>query len=147
MKKGKGKKKSISTWSKDVVCLKDHNQEASPTTEQKIQLAQLNLGMKKLVFNVDSDATEVHEKIISAFPVLSECGGYSLMRVADNSRDLIAIDGCEGGANVSYLKDILRQAKLYVRPLQCDISEDRQRALNKESKEVWLFVYIDKNLY
>ena len=55
MKKGKGKKKSISTWSKDVVYLKDRNQETSPTTEQKIQLAQLNLGMKKLVFNVDSD--------------------------------------------------------------------------------------------
>ena len=53
----------------------------------------------------------------------------------------------QGGANVSYLKYILRQAKLYVRPLQCDISEDQQRALNKESKEVWLFVYIDKNLY
>ena len=67
MKKGKGKKKSISTWSKDVVCLKDRNQETSPTTEQKIGLAQLNLGMKKLVFNVDSDATEYMKRLSLLF--------------------------------------------------------------------------------
>ena len=38
-------------------------QDTSPTTEEKIQLAQLNLnlGCKKLVFGSESDATEVHD--------------------------------------------------------------------------------------
>ena len=34
-----------------MVCLKDCDHETSPSTEEKIELAQLNLGLKKLVFN------------------------------------------------------------------------------------------------
>ena len=58
------------------------------------------------------------------------------MRVSENSRDLVAIEGPDGGVTVTFLKDILRQAKLYIRPLQCDIPEDRLKMLNKEAKEV-----------
>ena len=58
------------------------------------------------------------------------------MRVSENSRDLVAIEGPDGGVTVTFLKDILHQAKLYIRPLQCDIPEDRLKMLNKEAKEV-----------
>lgn len=133
--KSKVKKKAC-MWTKEVVCLKECDQDTSPTTEEKIQLAQLNLGCKKLVFGSESDATEVHYTILTAFPILSECGGYTLMRTSDNSRTLVSIEGPDGGITVPFLKDILRQAKLYVRPLQCDIPEDLLKALNKEAKEV-----------
>lgn len=57
------------------------------------------------------------------------------MCVSENSRDLVAIEGPDGGVTVTFLKDILRQAKLYIRPLQCDIPEDTLKLLNKD-KEV-----------
>ena len=91
--------------------------------EEKIELAQLNLGLRKLVFNSEGDANHIHDIILEAFPILDDCGGYTLMRVAENSRNLIAIEGPDGGTTVTFLKDILRQAKLYLRPLQCDVPE------------------------
>lgn len=37
--KGKGKKKAVTTWTKEVICLKECEQETSPSTEEKIELA------------------------------------------------------------------------------------------------------------
>jgi hypothetical protein len=138
--KGKGKKKAVGTWTKEVICLKDCDQETSPSTEEKIELAQLNLGLRKLVFSAEGDANHIHDVICRSFPILEECGGYTLMRVSENSRDLVAIEGPDGGVTVTFLKDILRQAKLYVRPLQCDIPEERLKMLNKESREVKCYI-------
>lgn len=135
--KGKGKKrKAVSTWTKEVICLKDSEQSMSPTTEEKIELAQMNLGLRKLVFSAKGDSSHIHQVITDAFPILDECGGYTLMRVADNSRELVAIEGPDGGVTVTFLKDILRQAKLYIRPLQCDVPEDKLKKLNEEAKDV-----------
>ena len=64
---------------------------------------------------------------MAAYPVLSECGCYSLMRLAENSRALIRIDAPSGGMTIPFLKDILRQAKLFVRPFQTDISIDEAK--------------------
>lgn len=138
--KGKGKKKAVGTWTKEVICLKDCDQKTSPSTEEKIELAQLNLGLRKLVFSAEGDANHIHDVICRSFPILKECGGYTLMRVSENSRDLVAIEGPDGGVTVTFLKDILRQAKLYVRPLQCDIPEERLKMLNKEAREVKCYI-------
>ena len=37
--KGKGKKKAVGTWMKEVICLKDWDQDTAPNTEEKIELA------------------------------------------------------------------------------------------------------------
>ena len=104
-------------------------------------MAQLSLS-KKLVFPAEGDAAEVHDIILSNFPILSECGGYTLMRTADNSRSLVAVEGPDGGTTVPFLKDILRQARLYIRPLQSDIEEYRLKILNREAKEVTCVILI-----
>ena len=138
---GKGKKKAVGIWTREVICLKDSNQECSPSTEEKIELTQLNLGLRKLFFSAEGDAAHINDVILEAFPILDECGGYTLMRVSENSRDLVGIEGPDGGVTVPFLKDILRQAKLYFRPLQCDIPGEKLKALNKEAKEV-NYVYL-----
>jgi hypothetical protein len=138
--KPKGKKKAA-TWTKDVICLKYSDQDVSPTTEEKMELAALNLGPRKLVFGAESDASEVHGTILTEFPILNDCGGYTLMRVSENSRSLVAIEGPSGGVDVPFLRDILRQAKLYVRPLQCDVPEKHLKLLIKETKEVRLYYF------
>ena len=58
------------------------------------------------------------------------------MEVSENSCDLVRIEGPDSGVTVPFHKDILRQAKLYIRPLQCDIPDEKLKALNKEAKEV-----------
>lgn len=46
------------------------------------------------------------------------------MRLGENSHHMVEIEGPESGITVSLLKDILNQAKLYIRPLQKDITEE-----------------------
>ena len=53
-----------------------------------------------------------------------KCGGYTLLHLGTRSKSLVEIEGGEDVVDVAYLKHILNQAKLYVRPLQCDIAED-----------------------
>ena len=84
----------------------------------------MGLGLSEAVFNSDGDAEHIHQVLLEKFPVLESCGGYTLLRLAENSHSMVEIEGPDSGMTVSYLKDILNQAKLYIRPLQRDISEE-----------------------
>ena len=84
----------------------------------------MGLGLSQAVFNTDGDAEHIHDVLLKNFPVLESCGGYTLLRLAENSHSMVEIEGPDSGMTVSYLKDILNQAKLYIRPLQKDISEE-----------------------
>ena len=118
---GSGGKK---TWKKQCICLRDKEQEWKPNSEEKMQLARMGLGLSEIIFDCGGDADSIHRAILHKFPVLDICGGYSLLRLAENSHSLVEIVGPEGGLTVPYLKDILNQAKLYIRPLQKDIQEE-----------------------
>ena len=84
-----------------------------PTTEERIELAKLGLGLKKLTFDADGDAQHIHDIITTAYPMLIACGGYTLMRLAENSRELVSIDGPDGGMTIPFLKDIcVRQSSM-----------------------------------
>ena len=89
-----------------------------------MELARLGLGLAELVFDFNGDAEHIHFVLLNQFPQLEACGGYTLMRLKENSYDLVEIEYPAKGLNVSYLKDILNQAKLYVRPLQRSIAEE-----------------------
>lgn len=123
------KRLKTSTYTKDTICIMYREQTWLPTTEERIELAKLGLGLKKLTFDADGDAQHIHDTITRAYPVLISCGGYTLMRLAENSRELVCIDGPDGGMTIPFLKDILRQAKLYVRPLQTDITVKEAKKL------------------
>ena len=124
-KKGKGKlggsgrlKPGRSTWRKECICLRDRQQGSKPSAEEKMELARMGLGLAEVVFNADGDAEHIHSMLTKKFPVLDSC------RLGENSRALVEIKGPDSGLTVRYLKDILNQAKLYIRPLQSDISEE-----------------------
>ena len=61
---------------------------------------------------------------MASYPALSNCGGYTLLQLGSGSKNFVEIEGPDTGIAVPYLKDILNQEKLYIRPLQCDISEE-----------------------
>lgn len=66
---------------------------------------------------------EFHEEIMSAFPKLSEGGGYELLRTQpNNNRELCVIPPKCGGYAVEYLKNVVSQAKIFIRPIQKDLS-------------------------
>lgn len=92
----------VGTWTREVICLKGCDQETSPSTEKKIKLVQLNLGLRKLVFGMDDNANHIHNVILNAFPILDKCGRYTLMRVSENSHNLIATEGPDGGVAVNF---------------------------------------------
>ena len=87
----------------------------------------MGLGLAELSFDHDGDGEHIHSVLIGQFPQLETCGGYTLLRLNDNSHDLMEIEYPSKGMNVSYLKDILNQAKLYIRPLQKSITEEDVR--------------------
>ena len=127
-------KKAVGTWTKEVICLKDCNQETSPSTEEKIELAQLNLGLRKLVFSAEGDANHIMWSISYTGRMWRlHPDAYACIRE-------LSWLGCNRRARwwcyCDLPKDILRQAKLYIWPLQCDIPEERLKLLNKEAKEV-----------
>ena len=129
-RKGKGKfvpgrrSGSRNVWRKATICLRDKDQICKPSAEEKMELAKLGLGLAELTFDYNGDAEHIHSILLSQFPQLEACGGYTLMRLKENSYDLVEIEYPVKGLNVSYLKDILNQAKLYIRPLQRSIAEE-----------------------
>ena len=88
-----------------------------------MELAKIGLGATEIIFNSDGDADHIHTMLLSKFPVLDSCGGYTLLRLGENSHNLVEIEGPISGLTVPFLKDVLNHAKLYVRPLQSDITE------------------------
>ena len=49
-----------------------------------IQLSKIGLELKKLTIHIKGDAQHIHQVTMAAYPVLSECESYSLMRLAEN---------------------------------------------------------------
>lgn len=47
--------------------------------------------------------------------------------MATGSKSLVEIEGEEDGVDVAYLKQILNQAKLYIRTLPCDVTDDTEK--------------------
>ena len=121
--RGKAKTPGKSIWKRDCICLTESDQTWKPSPEEKMKLAKMGLGLKEISFIIDGE-DHVHDALLSTFPVLAKCGGYTLLRLGGGSKSLVEIEGPKSGITVPYLRDILNQAKLYMRPLQCDISEE-----------------------
>ncbi len=75
------------------------------------------------MFDSTGGEDHVHDAVLSTFPALGKCRGCTHLRLGAGSKGLIEIEGPDTGITVPYSKDILNQAKLYVRPLQCDICD------------------------
>ena len=112
----------LSCWKKKSFCLSHCQQTLKPTPQEKISLAKIGLETKSLVFSLEGNAHHVHSVITKEWPVLERCGGYTLLRLAENSHSLVEIEPpLSGHINVQFLKAILNNATLYIRPLQRSI--------------------------
>ena len=63
----------------------------------------MGLGLSGAVFNSNGDAEYIHHVVLVKFPVLESCGGYTLLRLAENSHSMVEIEGPDSGMTVPYL--------------------------------------------
>lgn len=68
------------------------------------------------------DADDINFELTDAFPKLKEGGGFELLRVIERGRMLEVIPVPPDGYTVPYLKDVVQQAKVYIRPIQRSLS-------------------------
>ena len=121
----KTKKKRLSTWSHDFVCLWSTSTTKPPSCLEIADLIRAGLGRKQITLFDGDGSHELHREILHTFPRLSEGGGYELLRVAESGqRNLCVIPSPSDGYSVSCLREVLRQAKVYIRPVQNDLSLD-----------------------
>ena len=92
------------------------------------------LGEKRITLLMDSGSYEIHEELQSQFPQLRNCGGFELCRLADGGggRGLYAIPSPKNGYTVAYLRAVLHHAKVFIRPLQKDITVDEENTSLEE---------------
>lgn len=139
--KGKGPKSAKATqpsrltiWKKEVMCLRCKDAKKVPDTVEKIALGKIGLTVKEVKFDLDGDLWHFDSMVKGAFPELYFTGGYTLMRPS-GSKNLAVIDPPKGGFNVRYIKDILQNARLYIRPLQNNIDDDLLKQADGEECE------------
>ena len=69
------------------------NSRGSLPLEEKMELAKMGLGLREVVFKTDVDAEHIHRVLLDTFLVLEACGGYTLLRLAENSHSMVEIQG------------------------------------------------------
>ena len=94
----KKKPKKDIPWSHTFVCLADTEADCVP--KDYSVLTANGLGKMKLQLFESSDAMDIHETIIKAFPKLDHAGGYDFLRTEENSKsvqdiiEMIKKDNC-----------------------------------------------------
>lgn len=123
--KRKSKKTKISMWEHEFICLADINQSTPPSPMEKAELINAGLGPKKICLFEHGEAFEFHDELLHAFPKLADAGGYEFLRtLPNNNRLLCVIPPQSGGYTVQYLKNVVGNAKVFIRPLQQRLSLD-----------------------
>ncbi len=88
-----------------------------------IFLNSIGLGSKTLSLPEDGDVNDIHEEILDSYPQLCDAGGFELLRVPSRGRsELEQIPSPVGGYTTGFLKDVVKQARIYIRPIQKDLS-------------------------
>lgn len=124
-RKGKTKKKKVPTWSHTFVCLSSTSQDTIPDSQERAQLQIAGLGEKKISMSLNADAHDICFSLCEHYPKLSGGGGFEFMRVPEGGGKMLdVIASPDSGYTVSYLKAVVHHAKIFVRPLQQDLSLD-----------------------
>ena len=117
------KRNKIALWKHNFICLANTSDDLVPSNIAKANLIRAGLGLKEINFSLNGDSSGFHEEIMNAFPKLRDGGGYELLRTSDgHSKLLHIIPPLSGGYTAPYLKSIMAQSKVYLRPLQQDLS-------------------------
>lgn len=125
------------TWTHKFVALADCDQDVIPTTHQKYELKNADLGEKKIVFRLSGSYIHLKEKVLESFPELKKGGGIEFLRLdGPYSRHLVLIDS-KHLQTVAKLKSYIDQARVYIRPVQSSID-----LIEGEDRKVLIFTMV-----
>lgn len=116
------KPKRVSSWTRNFVCLSKTNATSPPTASEYFHLRNAGLGERKITLDLPDGALDVDLKLKEIFPKLENSGGYSLMRTFE--RGLRTLTNINGPYSCERIKDAMGQGKIFIRPLQLDLSMD-----------------------
>ena len=80
--------------------------------------------MRKRSLLADSDGQDIYSELSFQYPSLRDGGGFELLRVPEGGKRLEIIAAPPSGYTVPYLRAVVHHAKVFVRPLQHDLSLD-----------------------
>lgn len=130
---GSSKRRKLITWTQKFLCLACTDSVRVPHAVHKCLLEVAGLGERKIVIpDIDYCLTEFNEEIIKAFPKLAGAGGFEFLRCVPNTRDLELIEYDES-TTPRLLKQKIGNGKLYIRPIQKDLSMESE--VSKEAPE------------
>ena len=124
------------------MCLNDTGADRVPTTRsEKCMLEEAGLGEKILTIPLDSSAQTFSKVLSEAYPKLKDGGGYELLRCECHSRDLVVIPQ-KIAASPRLLKQRVANGKVYVRPIQRDLSLEPEIETEEDAEGVSLLLFI-----
>lgn len=82
------------------------------------------LGEKRISLSAYGDAQDMYHELTFQFPKVCNAGGFELLRVPEGGKQLDVLASPANGYTVSYLIALVHHAKIFVRPLQKDLSLD-----------------------
>ena len=110
------------------MCLASTSQESLPDGEERAALQIAGLGEKRISSNAYADAQEIYQDLAFHFPKLCDGGGFELLRIPEGGgKQLDVIASPESGYTVSYLRAVVHHAKIFIRPMQKDLSLEPQK--------------------
>jgi hypothetical protein len=124
--KKKGRKGPLRACTFKMVCLSSPQDDRVPcTAASKEVLIEAGLGAKSVTIPDSSCSREEFWKVItSAYPKLLGCGGFEFLRCVPNSRELDMVSQ-NASQSPKLLKAIVGNGRVFIRPLQKDLSLDR----------------------
>ncbi|CAB4014107.1 Hypothetical predicted protein [Paramuricea clavata] len=135
---GKNNKKSnVKCLTRKFVCLSDKDQQEVPEREEMRELLVHGLGEIKVAIPEDANEKAIRDILIESFPKLKDSGGFELMYTECRKKDLSVIPPGPDGISMKYLASFIAQGKIYVRPIQQDLSieEDEVEAVEVEKEQ------------
>ena len=94
-----------------------------PDATDRVTLKLAGLGEKRFALDRNATAQDVYDSLEFQYPKLMNGGGFELLRACEGgSKELEVLPIPVGGYTTEYLKAVINNAKLYIRPLQTDLS-------------------------
>ena len=120
---GPSKRVKVRTWTHTWVCLSRILDDEVPDASERAKLKLAGLGERRFAIDANATAQELTFELEFQFPKLKDSGGFELMRTMESgSREIQVIEMPGGGYSCEYLKAVVHSAKLFIRPLQADLS-------------------------
>ncbi len=115
---GTRKLPKLKVWSHTFVCLEDPARTEIPSGKERAQLQLAGLGEKDLSLSLYGDPDDFHHELMIEYPKLAFGGGYELLRQGNGGRQLEEIPSPRQGYTTEFLKSVVHNAKVYIRPIQ-----------------------------